>query len=328
MRRRLIAATVAGVALIALWVATALASESAPTTVTLEQSPGYLYIGDEVTLTATVTPNPGGGTVTFSYGGVIPEIAVVPVDPGTGTATLTFAPTFHFGAVDVYAAFGGTASFGWSQTNLYVDVRWLPIAGIIETPAPATNDTDASIAFLASPEISTQCRLDGESFADCTSPVHLHDLTEGEHTFDVRATVIADGHVGRIATTTWFTDLTGPVPGDVQLDGGATTTNRQQVLTDRACDRRTERDPVIPGLVDRPDGQRRPTGRRPGSPLDRWVNRDVVSGSDRRQRSANRVRPVDGFRRQRVGGRVADHRRSDRRSSTRRGRMANGHRID
>src|SRR5262249_9463550 len=55
-----------------------------------------------------------------------------------------------------------------------------------------------------------ECRLDGAAFGAATSPVSFTALSEGSHTFEVRA-VDNVGNVGVATSFTWTVDLTPPV---------------------------------------------------------------------------------------------------------------------
>ena len=208
----------------------AVAADPSPTSVQISQVPAYIYAGDSVTVTATVTPNPGGGTIWLSLGTASAEAHSI--DPSTGSVESTLVPVpdvngnFHVGA-----EFTGTADFAASARSSNLDIRYLPNAVITESPSPATSDTSAMIAFDVSAGVTTDCRLDNDPFAPCNSPVALSSLAEGHHTFDVKP-FAADGRPGHMGSTAWFTDMTGPVPGDVTLDGGATTTNRPDIELD------------------------------------------------------------------------------------------------
>jgi Zn-dependent metalloprotease len=64
-----------------------------------------------------------------------------------------------------------------------------PQTTITQAPVAAINTTMTSVGFTSSEPGSTfECRLDSASFTPCTSPVQLSALTEGPHTFQVRAT--------------------------------------------------------------------------------------------------------------------------------------------
>src|SRR5262249_24398633 len=55
-----------------------------------------------------------------------------------------------------------------------------------------------------------ECRVDGAAFAACASPFATAALTEGVHTFDVRAIDAAGNADPTPATFTWTLDLTAP----------------------------------------------------------------------------------------------------------------------
>jgi hypothetical protein len=55
-----------------------------------------------------------------------------------------------------------------------------------------------------------ECRLDGGAWASCTAPRAFAGLTEGPHTFDVRATDPAGNTDPDPATRSWTVDLTAP----------------------------------------------------------------------------------------------------------------------
>jgi hypothetical protein len=77
-------------------------------------------------------------------------------------------------------------------------------------PDPSSDDTP-TFTFSSSEAGSTfQCRVDGASWASCTSPHTLASLANGSHTFDVRATDPADNTDPTPATYTWMVDLTVP----------------------------------------------------------------------------------------------------------------------
>src|SRR5213076_1194505 len=64
-----------------------------------------------------------------------------------------------------------------------------PDTTIDSGPADPSNDTTPTFSFSSSESGSTfQCRVDGGSWASCTSPHTTSALAAGSHTFDVRAT--------------------------------------------------------------------------------------------------------------------------------------------
>ena len=82
------------------------------------------------------------------------------------------------------------------------------ITGVVE---PITNQTEISIQFASSESGSTfECQVDDGSIESCTSPYTTSELSEGEHTFRVRATDAAGNTDASWSTATWVLDLTPP----------------------------------------------------------------------------------------------------------------------
>ena len=80
-----------------------------------------------------------------------------------------------------------------------------------------TNQSTKSFSFTANTAGSRfQCRLDGATWAACTSPTAYSALADGDHAFAVRA-VDADGFSAPAATYSWTVDTTPPA---VTIDGG------------------------------------------------------------------------------------------------------------
>jgi len=89
--------------------------------------------------------------------------------------------------------------------------RGRPETSITDTPADPTNQTSASFAFDSDNPFATfQCRLDGGAFANCSSPRNLAGLSEGFHTFGVRALDRDRVRDASPASFTWLVDVTPP----------------------------------------------------------------------------------------------------------------------
>jgi len=79
--------------------------------------------GQNVSLTATVTPMPGGGTVTFlaalsgASAVAIAQCTSVPVSSTTGTATCSFALSSSVGFQAVYSGFAAGPGATWAQST-------------------------------------------------------------------------------------------------------------------------------------------------------------------------------------------------------------------
>jgi hypothetical protein len=69
-----------------------------------------------------------------------------------------------------------------------------PTATILTTPPAITNDTSATFTFngadnlTAAGSLTFECQVDGGGFASCASGQTYNGLSEGSHTFDLRAT--------------------------------------------------------------------------------------------------------------------------------------------
>jgi hypothetical protein len=93
-------------------------------------------------------------------------------------------------------------------------------------PSGTVNTNSATFAFSSSDVdvTSFECSLDGVPFEPCTSPKEYANLSEGQHTFSVRAV----DSVGKVdptpASRIWTVDTVAP-GGTVMIDGGSAHTN-------------------------------------------------------------------------------------------------------
>ena len=126
--------------------------------------------------------------------------------------------TFEVKATDQYGNEDGSAD---SQTWT-IDAP--PDANITSGPADPTNATAAVFNFTATEGDATfQCKLDGGSFAPCTSGTDFGPVGAGSHTFQVKAIDGVSSLEGPIDTHTWTVDLTAPDLTVVGPDNGVTT---------------------------------------------------------------------------------------------------------
>src|SRR5919112_590655 len=94
-----------------------------------------------------------------------------------------------------------------------------PESTIVSGPSGTVSSTSASFTFTSSEAGSTfECRLDGGAYGSCTSPVSYASLSDGSHTFEVRATDAAGKTEATPASRTWMVDATAP-EGDPVLVG-------------------------------------------------------------------------------------------------------------
>ncbi|HSS04152.1 MAG TPA: hypothetical protein VLK89_03050, partial [Solirubrobacterales bacterium] len=123
------------------------------------------------------------------------------------------AHTFEVRAIDAAANTDASpAAFTWT-----VDTQ-APETQITTNPAALTNGTAASFAFngndgSGSGITSFECRIDSNQAADwapCSSPREFTNLSEGSHTFEVRALDQAGNTDASPATFSWSVDTVAP----------------------------------------------------------------------------------------------------------------------
>ncbi len=97
------------------------------------------------------------------------------------------------------------------KTEIYVIDATYPVTDITSHPVVNTNNISATFVFSANKVGSTfQCKLDDGAYALCSSPKDYNSLTEGSHTFTVKATDTLDHEEPSPPSFTWAVDLTSP----------------------------------------------------------------------------------------------------------------------
>jgi subtilisin-like proprotein convertase family protein len=88
-----------------------------------------------------------------------------------------------------------------------------PQAAITSGPSDRVNETSAAFQFISpdTPDAKFECQFDAEDFSECTEPFSRSSLSDGPHTFAVRA-IDPVGNVGAPATRTWTVDTAAPAP--------------------------------------------------------------------------------------------------------------------
>ncbi len=99
-------------------------------------------------------------------------------------------------------------AFAGSQPTVQVDGT-APAVSITSAPATLSNQGSASFDFSADAPAPFECKLDEGAFAPCTSPKSYGGLTDGSHTFVVKATDAA-GNAGQ-SSHTWTIDTAAPI---------------------------------------------------------------------------------------------------------------------
>ncbi len=100
-----------------------------------------------------------------------------------------------------------------------------PDTSIDSAPALITGSRNASFTFSSTEANSTfECSLDDVDFAACSSPTAYSSLTDGQHTFRVRATDAAGNTDASSANHTWTVDTTDNTPPETTIDAGPSGT--------------------------------------------------------------------------------------------------------
>jgi LPXTG-site transpeptidase (sortase) family protein len=180
-----------------------------------------------VTFSESVT---GGATTNFTLtttgtiaGASVTTISVVPgatrtvtVNTGSGDGTIRLDMANSTGVADGGA--NPVTNLPFITGEVYGIDKTAPDTSITANPTNPNNSTTAAFTFTGtdggSGVASFQCQLDGGGFGACTSPQNYTGLTDGLHTFDVRAI----DNVGNVdaspASFSWAVDT---VPPDTSL---------------------------------------------------------------------------------------------------------------
>ncbi|MGE5057515.1 MAG: Ig-like domain-containing protein [Acidobacteriota bacterium] len=128
--------------------------------------------------------------------------------------------TFAVKAQDAAGNQSAAASFSWT-----IDTTPPPQPAITSMPANPTNQTTASFSFSdTQADVSFLCQLDTSVFSACTSPKSYSSLSQGTHTFAVKAQDAA-GNQSSPATFSWSIDTTAP-PKPVITSAPPSTTSQ------------------------------------------------------------------------------------------------------
>jgi hypothetical protein len=133
-------------------------------------------------------------------GGSIPAISV----SNEGTTTLSFFAKDNAGNTEA------------TKTLVVKIDKAAPDTSITANPSNPSNSSSASFSFSgtdpapSSGGLSFECKLDAGVFASCTSPQGYSSLTDGSHTFQVRAKDAAGNVDASPASFTWTVDTLAP----------------------------------------------------------------------------------------------------------------------
>jgi hypothetical protein len=131
------------------------------------------------------SPGTATGSVTGVAGSGATRTVTVGAGSGSGAIGLDLVDT---------SGLGGAGGIGLANLpfagELYTVDRTPPETTITAGPVGVTAATAATLVFAGSDAAGItgyECRLDGGSFAPCSSPVTLTGLAHGAHSFEVRA---------------------------------------------------------------------------------------------------------------------------------------------
>ncbi len=134
----------------------------------------------------------------------------------TGTTAWSYDMTAaSFPADDSYAlharATDNTGFTAIDAVTMTID-RTAPVAPTITSGPSGTTAGGDTFSFTAEAGATFECRLDAGSWVTCASPKTYGALTDGSHTFDVRA-IDGASNTGATTSRTWTVDATAPSIG-------------------------------------------------------------------------------------------------------------------
>ncbi len=186
---------------------------------TVDASPAsYTWTVDRTAPDTFITarpPNPSSSTsATFSFNSNeatasfecrLDTASFTPcTSPADFTGLAAGSHTFQVRARDAAGNLDASpASYTWSVDTTAPNT-------FITSPQPP-NSTSATITFSSNEApVTFECMLDATTFVPCTSPVTLSGLSDGSHTFQVRARDAAGNLDPTPASTSWTVDTTAP----------------------------------------------------------------------------------------------------------------------
>jgi len=153
----------------------------------------------------TTVLSPGGGSVTIGPDGGSWLVYHGRAGDYTQPRTMRIDPLYWSGSsVSTPGPTIGPQSFPAADTTA-------PETTINSGPPETTASTAAQFSFSSSENPSTfDCKLDGGAFAPCLSPKDYAALSDGQHTFEVRATDAAGNPDPTPPSRSWTITMPGP----------------------------------------------------------------------------------------------------------------------
>src|SRR5205823_2691930 len=145
--------------------------------------------------------------------------------PTTHCAPSDGSHTFDVRAIDGYGNTTSATSRTWT-----VDATAPPAPSIDTGPAASsTSGPNVSFGFSDSEGTATfEVRLDGGSWTSAASPKGYNSLSDGSHTFDVRA-LDGYGNTSSATSRTWTVDATAPPAPSIDSGPAASSTSGANV---------------------------------------------------------------------------------------------------
>jgi hypothetical protein len=197
------------------WTTELLIDELTPPFILSGVQPAVIVDGTSPQATITEKPsNPSNvKSPTFAFTATEPSTFECKLDAGafvtcsapTSYPNLADGPhTFTVRATDIVGNLGAVVSYAWT-----IDTS-APTTTITQKPTGLSNTGSPTFAFAASEGGSTfACRLDNGSFSSCGSPKMYTDLSDGPHSFAVRA-IDAAGNMGPDVAYGWTIETRSP----------------------------------------------------------------------------------------------------------------------
>ena len=169
-------------------------------TVTITAKPAALYTGTSGTFSFTANEAVSGYECKIDTGNF-----AACTGPFVFSGLADGSHTFSVRATDLAGNPGSTISYSWTI------VATPPDTAITIKPDSLTTSTAGSISFTSADATATfECSLDSGAFATCSSLYSFSGLTDGSHTFSVRAKDAAGNYDLTAASYSWTIDTTPP----------------------------------------------------------------------------------------------------------------------
>ena len=152
--------------------------------------------------------------LTTSYGSTTPLDSNLVLSHSVPISGLNSSTPYHYRVRSRDAAGNLTVSADSTFTTVSTPDTIPPDTTIVSSPANPSNSSSAAFTFSGTDSGSGfgsfECKLDGGTFGVCTSPKSYTSLSDGSHTFQVRAIDNAGNQDLSPASYTWVIDATGP----------------------------------------------------------------------------------------------------------------------